>query len=317
MAKRKKKKNSGRGNLFKASAGIFFLVLIVVSAGILAHLFIPVTDSSRSGKPDIKKAAFKKQKKNLPEYEIYTDEVNKYDKAEPVISQKTGKPLDSLPVVAIIIDDLGFDKNIASDFLTLDIPLTFSILPYSPYKKKISAAARKKGIEIMLHLPMEPVEYPLVQIEEGALLTSMSPDVMINQLNKSLDSVPYIKGVNNHMGSKMTSISSQMRQIFTILKKRDLFFIDSRTTIKTICKPSARLLQLPYAQRDVFLDHSQEYQDIKKQIKRLLYIASQKGIAVGIGHPYPVTYEVLREELPSIKKSVKLVFASEVAQIPN
>ena len=164
---------------------------------------------------------------------------------------------------------------------------------------------------------MEPVEYPLVQIEEGALLTSMSPDVMINQLNKSLDSVPYIKGVNNHMGSKMTSISSQMRQIFTILKKRDLFFIDSRTTINTICKPSARLLQLPYAQRDVFLDHSQEYQDIKKQIKRLLYIASQKGIAVGIGHPYPVTYEVLREELPSIKKSVKLVFASEVAQIPN
>ena len=107
----------------------------------------------------------------------------------------------------------------------------------------------------MLHLPMEPSEYPMVNPGPGALLSSMSADELIAQLKKDLQSVSSIKGVNNHMGSKMTQHSAQMYQIFSILKKEGLYFIDSRTTSKTLCKPSARLLQVPFAERDVFLDH--------------------------------------------------------------
>ena len=314
--KRKKKKNSQK-NLIKAFAGLFLLILLVFTFGLLAKLLIQEKEPSRLKPSEIKKAVFKKQKKGLPTFEIYPDDINNHVKSEPVISKKTGIPEDELPVVAIIIDDMGFDKEMAADFLELGITLTFSILPGSPFKKEIANNAKKKGIEIMMHMPMEPVEYPHIDLEPEALLTSMSPDVLLEQLNKSIDSVPYIKGINNHMGSRMTSVSSQMRQVFTILKKRDLFFVDSRTTVDTICKPSARLLKIPYAERDVFLDHIQEYQEVKKQLKRLLGIASEKGFAVGIGHPYPVTHEVLQDELPELVKNVRLVFASEVVQIPN
>jgi polysaccharide deacetylase 2 family uncharacterized protein YibQ len=159
---------------------------------------------------------------------------------------------------------------------------------------------------------MEPIEYPHVDPGPGTLLTSMTPDQLIGQLKENLDAVPHVKGVNNHMGSKMTAASNQMYQIFSILKKRNLYFIDSRTSAQTLCKPSARLLQIPFAQRDVFLDHSQEPQFIRKQVKELIRIARRNGYAVGIGHPHSATYEVLHEMLPELTKAVQLVPASKI-----
>ena len=164
----------------------------------------------------------------------------------------------------------------------------------------------------MLHLPMEPVEYPDVNPGPGTLLTSMTPDELTHQLEKDLDAVPFITGVNNHMGSKMTAESSQMYQIFSILKKRGLYFVDSRTTAETLCKPSARLFQLPFAQRDVFLDHLVEGEFIRKQLKKLVRIAQRNGYAVGIGHPHSLTYQVLHEMLPDLQKKIRLVPVSEI-----
>ena len=220
-----------------------------------------------------------------------------------------------MPKIAIIIDDVGYNKKTAEKFLTLDAVLTFSMLPHNPFQKSIARAALAKGYEIMLHLPMEPNEYPKINPGPGALLTSMSPDQLISQLNKNLDAIPSIKGVNNHMGSKMTTASTQLYQIFSILKKRGLFFVDSRTTADTLCKPSARLLQVPFAQRDVFIDHIQESDFIRKQINRLVEIAYSKGEAVGIAHPSTLTYDVLREVLPELKKKAVLVPASKIVHI--
>jgi polysaccharide deacetylase 2 family uncharacterized protein YibQ len=103
-----------------------------------------------------------------------------------------------------------------------------------------------------------------------------------------------------------------MRQIFTILKKRNLFFVDSLTSPRSCCQETAHLLNLKFAQRNVFLDHVQEPNAIRFQIKRLISVARKKGKAIGIGHPYPTTLEVLREELPNIKKRVGLVRISEL-----
>ena len=167
----------------------------------------------------------------------------------------------------------------------------------------------------MLHLPMEPMEYPRVDPGPGALLTSMSPDELIAQLTKNLDTLPSARGVNNHMGSKMTTMSNQMYQIFSILKKRNLFFIDSRTTAESLSRPSARLLKIPFAQRDIFLDHVQNADFIRKQLKKLVRIAIRHGTAIGIGHPHPITIDVLQEELPKLKNKVELVPASAVVHV--
>ena len=169
----------------------------------------------------------------------------------------------------------------------------------------------------MLHLPMEPNEYPLINPGPGVLLTSMSPDQLINQLNEDLDAVPFIKGVNNHMGSKMTAIAPQLNQIFSILKKRGLFFIDSRTTVNTLCGPSANLLQVPFAQKDVFIDHIPKPDFVRKTIRQLIKIAEHHGEAVGIAHPHAVTYEVLHEMLPELKEKTILVRASDIVHIQD
>lgn len=214
--------------------------------------------------------------------------------------------------VAIIIDDIGYDEKIALKFLSLDGLISFSVLPHSPFQESIAAAVRRGGRDLLLHLPMEPVEYPQVDPGTGALLSSMTPDDFLDQLQKNLDAVPSAVGVNNHMGSKLTQDPARMRQLFTILKKRNLFFIDSLTGPRSYCQQAARLLQVRFAQRQVFLDHVQDPAAIRFQIKRLVGIAKEHGQAIGIGHPYPATWEVLSEELPGIKDQVELVRVSEL-----
>jgi len=221
-------------------------------------------------------------------------------------------PPSSLPRVAIIIDDLGYDEKMASKFLVLDGVMSFSVLPHSPFQKSIATTIHHTGRDILLHLPMEPVEYPQIDPGAGALLSSMAPDDLLDQLRRNLDAVPFAVGVNNHMGSCLTQDPAKMRQIFTILKKRNLFFIDSLTSPRSCCEQAARLLKLKFAQRHVFLDHDQDPNAIRFQIKRLISIATKQGKAIGIGHPYPTTWEVLNEELPDLENQVQLVRISEL-----
>ncbi|MEA3428414.1 MAG: divergent polysaccharide deacetylase family protein [Thermodesulfobacteriota bacterium] len=294
--------------LKKAIAGLSLLVLLVLVAGFLAHHILLRKQPVQPGPkiPTHKTPAFK-----TPVFEIYP-------KTEKVLRKPDYKPKPmpkGLSKVAIIIDDIGYERRVAEKFLSLDAVLTFSVFPHAPFQQRIVRKARAKGIEIMLHLPMEPEEYPDVDPGPDALLTSMSPDELIDQLNKNLDAVPLIKGVNNHMGSKMTTESTRMYQIFSVLKKKGLFFVDSRTTSESICKPSARLLQVPFAERDVFLDHVQEADFIRRQIKELIRIAEVHGTAIGIAHPHLITYEVFREELLELQKKVQLVPASSLVHI--
>lgn len=183
----------------------------------------------------------------------YTEPCIPYHKPIP----KAEKPI-LLPKVAIIIDDIGYDRKTAAKLLSLNVALTFSVLPQSPFGKGIVKKAREKGIEIMLHLPLEPLEYPSVKPGPGAIYTEMTPDRLISQLNQNLEEFPFVVGVNNHMGSRITSNSSQMYQIHSVLKKKELFFVDSFTNIDSLCGSTARLLNIPFAKRDVFLDHTQE-----------------------------------------------------------
>ncbi|MBL0712086.1 MAG: divergent polysaccharide deacetylase family protein, partial [Desulfosarcina sp.] len=227
------------------------------------------------------------------------------------------EPVKGLPRVAIIIDDIGYDRKLARQFLALDVPLTFSVLPESPFRQSIVKEIRKRGHEIMLHQPMEPEEYPDIDPGPGALLVSMSPDELIAQLNRNLDALPGVKGINNHMGSRLTAESTRMYQVFSILKERRLFFVDSRSTAATVCRPSARMFQVPFAERDVFLDHFQKADFIRKQFKELLREADKHGQAVAIGHPYPVTVEIFREVLPTLKKRVTLVSVSQLVRVES
>ncbi|MFH1980936.1 MAG: divergent polysaccharide deacetylase family protein [Pseudomonadota bacterium] len=243
----------------------------------------------------------------VPHYEVYPKSDMPAERTEPALP--AGKPR-----VAIIIDDLGYDRRLANKFATLAVVRTFSVFPNGPFRTQTMKTAADNGIELMLHLPMEPEEYPAVDPGPDALLMSQTPDELIGRLNALLDGLPLAVGVNNHMGSRLTANEDRMNQVFSVLKRRGLFFIDSRTTVHTMCRQSARLLQLPFAQRDIFLDHDQDPASVRRQVERLLAIAKKHGEAVGIGHPYSVTFDTLNDMTPSMKAAADFVPASALVR---
>jgi polysaccharide deacetylase 2 family uncharacterized protein YibQ len=115
----------------------------------------------------------------------------------------------------------------------------------------------------------------------------------------------------------MTANAPQMRQIFSVLKQRGLYFVDSRTTRESMCRMSAGLLRVPFIERDVFIDHRHDAEFIHRQLKELVRIAHKKGFAVGIAHPHVSTYQVLQKTLPEIKKRVNLVPVSKIVRIAS
>lgn len=310
-SKRKTKKNKPglKNNLFKIGIGFFALIFLLVAAGAMLRYLIPKRT------PKLKPASAPTEKiipPKIPAYEIYPEEKIVAPEPVPIPKPIPKIPAPSLPEIAIIIDDIGYDKDVTEKLIRLNSSLTFSVLPYGTFSQKAAKLATDKGYEIMLHLPMEPVEYPGVDPGPGALLTDMAPDELIRQLETDLNLIPYVKGINNHMGSKMTASSDQINQIFSILKKRGLYFIDSKTTNRSVCKPSAQMFKVPYSERDVFIDHKQDREFIKNQIELLIHIAEKHGASIGIAHHHEITYEVLSDMLPELKKRANIVPVSKL-----
>lgn len=303
--------------------GLSILALLVLAAVLVTDFFMAPSPPTRSTPEQTAKRADRPEKQPPrvaaapPEYEVFPPDEKippEPSLPEPMpIPPEITPPVSDRPRVAIIIDDLGYDHKIAAKFISLDAALTFAVLPHSPFQEKIANMAHASGKQTMLHLPMEPDKYPSVNPGPGTLLSTMPPDELIAQLEDNLAAVPHIKGVNNHMGSKFTTASDQIHQVFSVLKQRGLFFVDSRTTSSTVCRPAARLFQLPFAQRDVFIDHFQKSDFIRKQLKELVRVARRNGQAVGIAHPHAITFRVLKEMLPEIKNQVQVVPASEIA----
>ncbi len=216
------------------------------------------------------------------------------------------------PKVAIIIDDMGHDFRKAKEFLSLDYPLSFSILPFSPYGAKIAEEMHKYGRDVLVHLPMEPNDIVNHALGPGALLTTMDHDHLIEQLKKDINAVPFCIGANNHMGSLFTTDRKRMRCILTTLKEKGMFFVDSLTSTKSVAEEISKEIGILFVKRDIFLDHFQDEKFLNKQLNRTIKIAKRRGFAVAIGHPYPITIVVLKKRLKEMAKEVKIVSISEL-----
>jgi polysaccharide deacetylase 2 family uncharacterized protein YibQ len=219
---------------------------------------------------------------------------------------------DVRPRIAIIIDDLGYDSEVAFSFIQLGLPLTFSLLPSAPFTERIAREASETGYEVMLHLPMEPKNYPSVNPGPGALLLSMDEYEIRQVLDKNLRKIPGVSGVNNHMGSAFTEDGDRIRVVLKELKKKNLFYIDSRTTNNSAGFTLASELGVPVAGRSVFLDNDIAPKAIKIQMERLLNLARHSGTAIGIAHPHKETLEILEEYSSRIKTDFRIVPVSEL-----
>jgi uncharacterized protein len=214
--------------------------------------------------------------------------------------------------LAIILDDLGNDRPAAEQIFALHYPLTISVLPNHPHSVDIAEDAHRRGYEVMLHLPMESIGKEKPELQE--LKPGMHPAEIASLVGQFLQNVPEVIGVNNHEGSEATADKALMSELMPVLRERNLFYIDSRTTATTVAFETAQQDGVRAAFRNVpFLDDVAEVPAVRKQLELALRGAREKGEAVAIGHPHPATLEALREILPQAKaQGVRLVFASEL-----
>jgi polysaccharide deacetylase 2 family uncharacterized protein YibQ len=223
-------------------------------------------------------------------------------------------PVVNRLLIAVVIDDLGLDRRRTAAVIALPGPLTLSFMTYAHDLPDQAEAGRRAGDELLLHVPMEPVdrgENP----GPHALLVAMSADEILAQLRWGLDRFTGFVGVNNHMGSRFTADARGMAVVMAELRRRGLFFLDSKTTANSTGTREAAAIGVPYAARDVFLDDDPTPAAIDLQLVRVERVGRQNGSAIAIGHGHDRTIAALRTWLPTLhEKGFALVPLSAVVQ---
>jgi len=215
--------------------------------------------------------------------------------------------------IAIVLDDWGYNLNNLEAAWKLGVPVTLSILPNLPYSWKIAKAANNKGLEVILHLPLEP--YESLRLEEGTIMIDMQDKEILRNLEKAISSVPGLMGISNHMGSRATEDEKVMGIIFGRMKKDGLYFLDSIVTSKSVCRNLSRRMGVKFVHRSVFLDNEADPEYIKGQIRELAKQALATDWAIGVGHDRLSTLEAIKEMIPELKDmGIRVVKVSELVE---
>ena len=215
--------------------------------------------------------------------------------------------------IGIIIDDFGYRNDEVSDgFLELDASLTYAVIPGHAHSASFGEKAVSAGFEVIVHMPMENTGKTYGE-EEFVLMTDMDKETIERRLKNALNQIPTAIGMNNHQGSKASADQNVMTNVAKVLKNKNLFYIDSRTTVETIGETTMEVFGVPTARRNIFLDNDDDEEKIVKQLQKLAKKAEKSGYAIGIGHVKPKTLFVLEEQIPILKKQgFKFEFVSRM-----
>jgi len=216
------------------------------------------------------------------------------------------------PKIALIVDDIGYNRSLAWQFVKLNEILTFSILPQVSYSKELAFELNDQGYEVMLHQPMEPYNNGC-DPGPGALFVGDNAQHIEEILQTNIRSIPFAKGVNNHMGSKFTASPNEIGNALKVIRSRGMFFVDSYTSSHSLAHATARRYHMHTAHRNVFLDNVRQESVIMSQLVHLQKHAMLYGRAIGIGHPFPETARAIGRFAKGLKQSnVSLVPVSEI-----
>lgn len=219
---------------------------------------------------------------------------------------------EGAPLIALLIDDMGEARAWTLRATALPGPLTMAFFPHAPELAAQTDAARAAGHELMLHMPMQPVddgEDP----GPDPLTLGLDEAEMDRRVMAMLDSFTGYVGVNNHMGSRFTRDWQAMEMVLARVGQRGLLFVDSRTTAESVGEAVAQSLQIPSLHRDIFIDNDSDAGEIAERLNDLEALARERGFAVGIAHPRPPTLDALEAWLPAaIERGVVLAPISAI-----
>lgn len=221
------------------------------------------------------------------------------------------------PRIAVVIDDLGMNRVLSQEVVAMPGPLTLAFLPYAPAIAPLAAQGRENGHEIIIHMPMEPMDSDL-DMGTIYLSTEQTPEEFHAMLEKGLSALSGYTGVNNHMGSRLTQDAKAMRLLMEELRRRGLLFLDSRTIAASVGAETAALYGVPNASRDVFLDDDPSAEGVRAALEKTEAVARAHGVAIAIGHPKAETVAALRDWLPGLaEKGFALVPVSAVVGVQS
>ncbi|MEX0694995.1 MAG: divergent polysaccharide deacetylase family protein [Rhodospirillales bacterium] len=244
-------------------------------------------------------------------------ELQRLDSSKLPPWQRFARPvsLNGKPEIVIVMDDLGLDRSGARRTIALPGPLTLSFMSYAEDLAKQALEASKAGHELMLHVPMEPGS-TAINPGPNVLLSGMPESELLKSIDWNLQQMTGYVGINNHMGSRFTADREGMGTVVRALRQRGYLFLDSVTSSKSVAHETARDGGIPYAVRNVFLDHDDDLERIRAQLRHTEQIARRTGLAIAIGHPRDKTIEALKEWLPTLpEKGFQLVPISAVVRI--
>ena len=233
---------------------------------------------------------------------------------EPVFTQPATDIIqDATKAIVLVIDDFGYRNDSVSDrFLNLPVPLTCAVLPGHSQSASIAKKAIKSGKEVIIHMPMES-SVSMTGEDEFKLKVGMTSEEIEWRLNEALKEIPEAIGINNHQGSKATTNGKVMGVVASVLKNKNKFFLDSRTSSKTVGEKTMRSVGVLTARRHIFLDNDLNIDNISKQLDKLVALSQKKGRAIGIGHVKANTLKVLEREIPILlARGFEFKFVSQV-----
>lgn len=217
------------------------------------------------------------------------------------------------PKIAIIIDDFGGKVKGVESFFQSKLPITVAVMPFMEKTKEQAEEAHRLGLEVIVHLPLEPKRGKKSWLGPNAITSDLSIEEVKERTKKALEDVPHAVGLNNHMGSKIVEDREKMRAILEVVKEKNLFIIDSGTSSKSQIPSLAEEMGISYGVRDVFIDDTRSpTSHVIRQVKKLLKIAKKKGTAIGIGHVGTHGNQTVQ----GILRSVELVKEMQVEIVP-
>jgi len=216
-------------------------------------------------------------------------------------------------IIVLVIDDFGYRNDSISDgFLELPVPITCAVLPGHNQSSRFAKKAINAGKEVIVHMPMQSAIASSGE-DEFKLKIGMTSEEIEWRLNEALNEIPEAVGINNHQGSKATTDGKVMAVVASVLKNKNKFFLDSRTSSKTVGENTMRSVGVPTARRHIFLDNDLSIENISKQLDKLVTVAEKKGLAIGIGHVKGNTLKVLEEKIPAlVEQGFEFKFLSQV-----
>lgn len=324
-----KKSGNGRAREPRKGALVVTIVVIIAVVGVLAAFFlfapsrktaapetkrpvVPNAVSSAKPQPAIPSVTIPPVAEQKPPVESpaqpKTDKTPRNDLPPPNLKSGTGR-------LAIIIDDMGTSISEARSLSAIGVTLNFSIIPGLRNYREVAQFAESKGIETLVHIPMQSKGWPGRRLEANGLLVSMDSEEIKKRVSGFLSDIPGAVGANNHMGSEFTENADGMRAVLETLKSKNLYFVDSVTSLQTVGLNLAHELGVKTERRHVFLDNEQKRGYILGQLAQAVKLAKKNGSAIAICHPHPETIATLASALPGLAaQGVTLVPASQVVR---